>query len=101
MSGIHVVLLHNQVAPESMVKAAVESADFHSMLEDIPVVASTSNMPLANVASGSTSTTPRFTELEISNVPSNQEMGTGTLRSRLDALAKMGNGKVRRELLYR
>ena len=75
------MLLHNRLAGEYLLNAAHEAYDFHAMLDDVPKT--------------SVATPFQYTELEVTNVPSEHELPRSEIERRLEELAKAFHGKVK------
>ena len=75
------MLLHNRHAGEYLLNAAHEAFDFHAMLDDVPKT--------------SVATPFQYTELEVTNIPSEVELPRSEIERRLEELAKAWHGKVK------
>ena len=75
------MLLHNRLAGEYLLNAAHEAFDFHAMLDDVPKT--------------SVATPFQYTELEITNIPSECELPRSEIERRLEELAKAWHGKIK------
>ncbi len=74
--GIVVVLLHNRLAPDHFRRAADVAMDFHELVRDVPVRA-TSQGPV------------QYTELRVSNVPSQGELtGPSSVANKLEEMTR-------------
>ena len=75
------MLLHNRLAGEYLLNAAHEAFDFHAMLDDVPKT--------------SVATPFQYTELEVTNIPSEFELPRSEIERRLEELSKAFHGKVK------
>ena len=80
--GTRIVLLHNRVANRALIEAADEAHDFYEFLSDVPVA----NSEISSFA---------FTELEVKNIPSAQEMAKMEIVRVLTELSRPYSGKIK------
>ena len=80
--GVHVVLLHNRNANESLLSAASECLDFSEAIASVPVTVQTKS-------------SFQYTELLVTNIPSAQELAKSDTERKLKEIVKAWHGKVK------
>ncbi len=75
-SRVHVVLIHNRLAPDILKKCAVEALDFHDMCLDVPERPVQAATPF------------QYTEILVSNLPSSYETNGAQIERKLEEQVK-------------